>query len=105
MSHPSFSIRNPNKVRALIGSFCMRNPVCFHDSSGKGYAFLTEQVVELDKINPQIAARLLGSLSRWRRYDQERQQQMRQALEQISRSSGLSPDCYEVVEKSLAAQG
>ncbi|HED15773.1 MAG TPA: aminopeptidase N [Gammaproteobacteria bacterium] len=105
MSHPSFSIKNPNKVRALIGSFCMRNPVCFHDSSGKGYDFLTEQVAELDKINPQIAARLLGSLSRWRRYDQARQQQMRQALEQISNTSGLSPDCYEVVEKSLADQG
>ncbi len=105
MSHPAFSLRNPNKVRALIGSFCMRNPVCFHESGGSGYRFLAEQVIELDRLNPQIAARLLGSLSRWRRYDQQRQGKMREALEQVSQNRGLSSDCFEVVEKSLADPG
>jgi len=101
MRHPSFSITNPNRVRALIGSFCKGNPVNFHRKSGDGYDFLIEQVLVLDPINSQIAARLLTSLSRWQRYDEERQALMRSALEQVIAQPTLSRHCYEVAVKSL----
>ena len=67
MRHPAFSMRNPNRVRALVGSFANANPVRFHAADGSGYAFLREQVLALDPANPQIAARLLRAISRWRR--------------------------------------
>ena len=101
MSHPAFSMRNPNKVRALIGSFANANPVRFHAADGGGYAFLQEQVLALDPANPQIAARLLRALSRWRRYDAGRQAQMRAALEAVM-AAKVSKDVYEIAAKSLA---
>jgi aminopeptidase N len=101
MQHPSFSIINPNRVRALIGSFCKGNPVNFHQKSGDGYRFLVEQVLVLDPLNSQIASRLLTSLSRWQRYDEERQALMRCALEKIITQPHLSRDCYEIAAKSL----
>jgi aminopeptidase N len=103
MTHDAFNINNPNKVRALIGVFCNQNPVNFHIKTGEGYKFLAEQVIRLDAINPQIAARLLLPLSKWRRYDDERQKLMRESLEIISARGELSKDVYEVVSKSLAA--
>jgi len=103
MTHEAFNIRNPNKVRALIGVFCNQNAVNFHAKTGEGYQFLAEQVIQLDKINPQIAARLLLPLSKWKRYDDERQKLMRESLENISAQKELSKDVYEVVSKSLAA--
>lgn len=99
--HPAFELRNPNKVRALIGAFCHHNPVRFHDPSGAGYTFLTDYVLKLDKINPQISARLVSALSRWRRYEPQRAQMMREKLTQISASPNLSMDVYEVVTRSL----
>lgn len=99
--HPAFELRNPNKVRALIGAFCQLNPARFHDASGAGYEFLTEHVLKLDKINPQIAARLVAVLSRWRRYEPQRAHLMRESLTQISASPNLSTDVYEVVTRSL----
>ncbi len=101
MEHEAFSIRNPNKVRALIGAFCAGNTVRFHDRSGRGYEFLSEQVVRLDALNPQTAARLLQPLARWKRYDPDRQTQMRSALERILGAPGLSPDVFEVASKCL----
>jgi len=101
MSHSAFSMRNPNKVRALIGSFANANPVRFHAADGRGYAFLREQVLALDPANPQIAARLLRALSRWRRYDAGRQAQMRAALEAVM-AAKVSKDVYEIAAKSLA---
>jgi len=103
MSHPAFNIRNPNKVRALIGAFSHGNPLRFHDASGAGYRFLMERVLELDAINPMVAARLLGALSRWRRYDTGRQEKMKAALKEILSRKGLSKDCYEIASKSLGA--
>lgn len=100
-THPAFELRNPNKVRALIGAFCHHNPARFHDSSGAGYAFLTESVLKLDSINPQIAARLVAALSRWRRYEPQRAQLMRESLTRISAAPNLSTDVYEVVARSL----
>ena len=100
IDHPAFEFRNPNKVRALIGAFCSQNHLGFHDASGTGYEFLAEQVIALDSINPQIAARLLTPLTRWRKYDGNRQRLMQAELLRIKSISSLSKDVYEVVEKS-----
>jgi len=102
LAHPAFSIRNPNKVRALIGAFCHVNQVRFHDASGAGYAFLADRIATLDPLNPQVAARLAGAFTRWRRYDSARQAMMRMQLERIAAVPGLSADVYEIVAKSLA---
>ena len=101
MQHPLFSLKNPNKVRALIGSFASQNPVCFHAVDGSGYRFVAEQLVKLDAINPQISARLAKAFSRWRKYDPVRQELMRAELEGIIAQPKLSKDVYEVVKKSL----
>jgi len=100
--HEAFDIRNPNKVRALIGSFCSANQAQFHAPNGEGYVFLTENVIELDTLNPQIAARLLTPLTRWKRMDDSRQGRMKQALEKILSQQGLSRDVFEIASKSLA---
>ena len=99
--HPDFRLTNPNKVRAVIGSFCHGNPINFHAPDGSGYAFLAEQILILDPINPQIAARLLNALSDWRRYEPIRQSAMRQILRDILAESNLSKDIYEIASKSL----
>ncbi len=102
LGHPDFSLTNPNRVRALIGAFAGGNPVRFHAADGAGYRFLGERILELDPLNPQIASRLLYPMTRWRRYDPGRQQQMRSQLERILEVEGLSNDVYEVVSKSLS---
>jgi aminopeptidase N len=101
MQHPLFSIRNPNKVRALIGAFVQANPTAFHKKDGSGYAFLADQIIELDGLNPQIAARMVKPLSRWRRFDSSRQEMMQEALKRILDHQGISQDVYELVSKSL----
>jgi aminopeptidase N len=101
MQHPDFTMRNPNRVRSLLGAFCSANQVNFHVSTGSGYALLGAAVLQLDPINPQIAARMLRTLSRWRRYDQVRQRLMQQQLEKIVNTPGISKDVYEVASKSL----
>jgi aminopeptidase N len=101
MSHPQFSLRNPNRIRSLITSFCSGNLAEFHAADGSGYRFWAEQVVALDAINPQIAARLARALDRWRKFDATRQPLMRAALEQVS-VSAQSPDVLEVVGKALS---
>ncbi|MGF7177848.1 aminopeptidase N [Azospirillum doebereinerae] len=105
LGHPAFEIRNPNKVYALIGGFANGNPVRFHDAGGAGYRFLADQVLRLNPINPQVAARLMGPFSRLRRYDAARQGLMKAELERIVATPGLSPDVYEVASKSLDAAG
>ncbi|MCK4509155.1 MAG: aminopeptidase N C-terminal domain-containing protein, partial [Desulfuromonadales bacterium] len=101
MEHPAFTLRNPNRVRALVGAFAQGNPARFHDQSGAGYAFLADRVIELDALNPQVAARMIAPLSRWRRYDSERQLLMRAQLERIQGQEKLSADVAEIVTKSL----
>ncbi len=98
---PAFSIRNPNKVRSLIGAFAAGNPVRFHDASGAGYAFLADRVLELDALNPQIASRMLRTMARWRRYDEPRQALMQAQLERVLGAAGVSKDVYEIAAKSL----
>lgn len=102
MSHPAFNITNPNNVRSLIGQFCRNNAVNFHAIDGSGYQFLVEQILILDKLNPQIASRQMGAFNSWQQYDQKRQGMMRAALEKIAKQTDLSADVYEIVTKYLA---
>ena len=101
MDHELFSIKNPNKVRSLIGAFCSANLVRFHATSGAGYRFLADQVIRLDALNPQIASRMLRVISRWQRYDEKRQALMKEQLERIVAAKSISKDVYEIAAKSL----
>jgi len=102
MKHPAFNIRNPNKVRALIGAFANQNLANFHRADGEGYRFVAERIIELDRLNPQIASRMLTPLTRWRKFDPARQELMKAELTRILACEELSTDVYEVVSKSLA---
>ncbi|KAL4391478.1 hypothetical protein AHAS_Ahas03G0249100 [Arachis hypogaea] len=102
INHPAFDLRNPNKVYSLIGGFC-GSPVNFHAKDGSGYEFLGEIVVQLDKINPQVASRMVSAFSRWRRYDENRQKLAKAQLEKIMSVNGLSENVFEIASKSLAA--
>ncbi len=101
MEHRGFTLKNPNRVRALVGAYMQANPVGFHRADGAGYAFAAETITALDALNPQVASRLAKVFSRWRRYDSNRQRLMHDALERIAAREGLSPDVYEVVSNSL----
>ncbi|HEY6872065.1 MAG TPA: aminopeptidase N [Geobacteraceae bacterium] len=101
LDHPAFELANPNRFRSLVGAFS-QNQVRFHDRSGAGYRFLADQLIRLIPLNPQVSARLLAPLTRWRRLDADRQALMRGELERIRAVPDLPRDVYEVVEKSLA---
>jgi aminopeptidase N len=101
MRHPSFSLKNPNRVRALVGAFAGGNPLRFHDPSGSGYCLLREVVQTLDVINPQTAARMLTPFETWRRYDAARQNLIKAELETIAAQKPLSPNLYEIARKIL----
>jgi len=89
-------------VRALVGAFAQGNQLHFHEASGEGYRFLADEVIGLDKANPQTAARLVQPLGQWKRQDAARQGLMRAQLDRILATPGLSPNTYEMVSKSLA---
>jgi len=101
MDHKLFSIKNPNKVRSLIGAFAMGNPVNFHNSDGSGYQFHADRVLELDKLNPQVASRMVRALMNWRQYEAGRSALMREQLERIKGQDDLSGDVFEIVSKAL----
>jgi aminopeptidase N len=101
LHHPAFSIKNPNKIRSLIGAFCSGNHVRFHDGSGAGYEFLTEQLITIDRFNAQIAARMVSPFINWRKYEPNRQRLMKTQLEHLAAQEHLSNDLYEIVKKSL----
>ena len=101
MQHPAFELKNPNKVRSLIGAFCANNHIHFHRADGAGYQLLADVVIELNALNPQIAARLLAPLSKWQKQTADRQQLMKEQLSRIMATAELSKDVYEVVSKSL----
>jgi aminopeptidase N len=101
LDHPAFELANPNRFRSLIGAFSQANQVRFHDESGAGYRFLADQLIRLIPLNPQVSARLLSPLTRWRRFDEKRQEMMRHELGRIRALPNLPRDVYEVVEKSL----
>jgi len=100
LTHPAFSMHKPNKVRALIGSFTM-NSLRYHAADGSGYAFHAERMLELDAVNPQVAARLLAPLGRWRRFDAGRQAKMKAELARVLAAPKLSAETYEIASKSL----
>ncbi|HEY0845239.1 MAG TPA: aminopeptidase N [Noviherbaspirillum sp.] len=102
MAHPAFNLKNPNRARSLIFSFCNGNPSQFHAVDGSGYDFWAEQVIALNAINPQVAARLARSLDRWRKYAPALQEKMRAALKRVADTPSLSKDVLEVVTKSLS---
>jgi len=101
MQHPAFDLKNPNRVRALIGAFSQANPLHFHAANGQGYRFLADQIIALNTLNPQVASRMLSALTSWRRYDEDRQELMKAQLERIMTTEAISKDVYEVASKSL----
>lgn len=100
-SHEQFSIKNPNRVRALIGSFAFYNTLGFHNRNGEGYEFLTDYLIKLDDLNPQATARIVTPLTQWRHLDSKRQGLMKHQLERLLRKPKVSPDLFEKVTKSL----
>ncbi|MDO9139004.1 MAG: DUF3458 domain-containing protein, partial [Methylobacter sp.] len=102
MQHPAFDLKNPNRVRSLIGAFSQANPLHFHAANGQGYRFLADQIIALNTLNPQIASRMVGALTSWRRYDEGRQALIKAQLERIINTEAISKDVYEVASKSLA---
>jgi aminopeptidase N len=101
LSHPAFDMKVPNKVYALIRAFAS-NHVRFHAADGSGYAFLADQVIALDKLNPQVGARMARGFDRWRKFDEKRKASAKAALERIRETKGLSKDVAEIVTKALA---
>lgn len=102
MQHKAFDIKNPNKVYALVGGFCMGNQPHFHHKSGSGYKFLADTVIKLNSLNPQVAARMLTPLTEWNNFITQRQELMQEELQRIRGTAKLSPDVYEIVSKSLS---
>jgi aminopeptidase N len=100
LSHPAFNLKNPNKVRSLIGAFLQNNPRYFHAEDGSGYTFLTDMLIKLDKINPQIAARMATPFTRWQRLNSVRQGLIQLQLKRLA-ALHLSRDLGELVLKSL----
>ena len=101
-AHPAFDLKNPNRARALLHTFAIENPLHFHAADGSGYRWVAEQVVALDRLNPQVASRLARAFDRWKKYDAGRQAHARQALETIKSAPGLSGNVGEVVQRALA---
>jgi len=100
--HPKFSLQNPNRVRALLGSFARANLQEFHRDDGAGYKFIADQVLALNVLNPQVAARLAGCFSQWRRFDGVHRDLMQAQLQRIKQAPSLCADVFEIIEKSLA---
>ncbi|GIK87541.1 MAG: aminopeptidase N [Betaproteobacteria bacterium] len=101
LAHPRFSARNPNRVRALVGAFAHRNFGGFHAADGSGYAFVADQVLALDALNPQVASSIAGAFNLWKRFPEPRRARMQAALERIARQPGLSNDVGEIVGRTL----
>jgi len=102
MKHPDFSLRNPNRARSLIFSYCSANPGAFHRPDAAGYVFWSERVIELDAINPQVAARLARALDRWKKLAEPYRGAAREALARVAAKTDLSNDVHEVVTRALA---
>jgi aminopeptidase N len=99
--HPDFNLANPNRVRSLLYAFAAGNPVGFHRADGQAYRFVANQILELDTINPQVAARIVSSFNQWQRYEPGRGRQMKSELERIASRPGISKDLSEIVERAL----
>jgi aminopeptidase N len=102
-AHPLFSYAMPNKVRALIGNFALQNPLQFNRADGAGYQFLAAEVLKIDALNPQIAARMLGCFRSWKSLEPGRRSLARKALQKVAKCENISRDVYEIVTKMLEA--
>jgi aminopeptidase N len=102
MTHPDFHLRNPNRARSVIFSYCNANPGAFHRPDAAGYVFWSERVVELDSINPQVAARLARALDRWKKLAEPYRSAAREAIARVAAKPDLSNDVREVVTRALA---
>ncbi len=102
MQHADFNLRNPNRARSLIFSYCSANPGGFHRSDAAGYVFWSERVIELDAFNPQVAARLARALDRWKKLAEPYRQAAKAAIERVAAKADLSNDVREVVTRALA---
>jgi len=102
MKHADFSLRNPNRARSVVSTFCQGNPAGFHRADAAGYVFWSERVVELDAINPQVAARLARALDRWSKLAEPYRSAAREAIARVAAKSDLSKDTHEVVSRALA---
>ncbi len=102
MQHPDFELRNPNRARSVIFSFCNANPGAFHRADAAGYLFWSERVLELDKFNPQVAARLARALDRWQKLAEPYQSAAHEAIARVAAQADLSNDVREVVSRALA---
>jgi aminopeptidase N len=102
MQHPDFNIRNPNRARSVIFSYCNGNPGGFHRSDAAGYVWWSERVIELDAINPQVAARLARALDRWKKLAEPLRSAAREAIDRVAAKPDLSNDVREVVTRALA---
>ena len=101
MAHPDFSFKNPNRVRSVLGFFSRGNPTGFHQADGAGYRLVADAVIKLDGINPQVASRMVGAFNAYRRYDSKRQGLMRNELDRIRATEGLSKNTSEIVGNAL----
>ncbi len=101
LKHASFTFKNPNNLRALIGGFCVGNSARFHAANGAGYKFLGDIVIQLNAINPAVAARLLTPLTQWQKFSLDRQQLMCAELDRIKQTKDLASDLQEIVNKAL----
>lgn len=99
--HPDFSLRNPNRARSLLMSLCVMNPAAFHRADGAGYAFWAARVIEIDPINPQLAARLARALDRWKQLAEPYRTAARQAIAQVAACNTLSDDVREIVTRAV----
>lgn len=102
-SHPRFTLKNPNRARSVLAGLAMQNPSVFHAADGSGYAFWADQVIALNALNPQVAARMARALDRWTKLSPELQTLAQAQLERILAESNLSPDVREIVGKALAS--
>jgi aminopeptidase N len=102
MQHPDFSLKNPNRARSLIGVLCMGNPAAFHRTDAAGYVFWAERVMELDSVNPQLAARMARAMDRWRKLAEPYRSAAREAISRVAAKTELSNDVREIVTRALA---
>jgi aminopeptidase N len=103
MRHPAFTLKNPNRARSLLLSLCLRNPAAFHRADAAGYAFWAERVIELDALNPQLAARLARALDRWSHLAEPYRSAARDGIARVAARAELSADTREIVTKALAS--
>ena len=99
--HPAYDAKNPNKIRALISTFSRFNQLCIHRAAGSGYKFLAEQVLKLDPLNPQTAARLVSVFNNWKKFEENNKTKMKDQLKHIVNTPKLSGDVFEIVSKAL----